>query len=86
MPEKKNPKPTSKTDSERETRVLLEEVRADFKLLAEQYSSITHKLKEHDMEFAKVHGRFDKLERQFGAILTDHEHRLKTVEQKLEIT
>jgi len=82
---KKPTKPSPSRDSERETRVLLEEVRSDFKLLAEQYSSITKKLKEHDREFFKIHGRFDTLEKQFGAILTDHEHRLKTVEQKLEI-
>ncbi len=95
MPKKKNQKikPTPKTDSERETRVLLEEVRADFKLIAEQYGSIAKKLEEHgqklnrhDTEFLKIQARFDKLEQQFGAILTNHEHRLKAVEQKLEVT
>jgi len=91
--------PTPAKDSERETRVLLEEVRSDVKVVAEQYGSIASKLKEHDQEFLKLHGRFDglehrfekleyrfgKFEQQFGAILTDHEHRFKTVEKKLEI-
>ncbi len=52
MSEKESQKPklpiTPKTDSQRETRVLLEEVRANFKLLAEQYGSIAHKLEEHE--------------------------------------
>lgn len=81
---------------ERETRVLLEEVRSDFKALAEQYISIDVKLKEHDqkfvkieqkleqhdLQFLKIDHRFDRLEQQFGGILKDHEHRLKTLESK----
>ena len=103
MPQKKSQKaksPTPSRDSERETRVLLEEVRSDFKTIAEQYSTITKKLEghdqrlvrieeklgQHDLQFLKIDHRFDKLEQQFGAILKDHEHRLKTVEQRLEIT
>lgn len=98
MPKKKDqrPKPTPSTDSERETRVLLEEVRSDFKLLAEQYGSITSKLKDHDQEFTKLHGRLDKVEvglghvrdqlgqlqNQVSSVLTDHEHRLKALEVK----
>lgn len=83
-------------DPERETKVLVEEVRSDFRLLAEQYTSITQKLKEHDQEFKRVHGRFDhmeqrfthleqrfdKLDNQFTAVISDHEHRLKTIEEK----
>ena len=81
-------------DPERETRVLLEEVRSDFKVLTEQYISIDSKLKEHDQKFVKIEQklerhdlqflkmdhRFDRLEQQFGEILKDHEHRLKMLE------
>ncbi len=98
---------TPKTDPQRETRVLMEEVRADFKTVSEQYGSITKKLQEHDQKFDKLDGRLDRVEEkliqhdhrfnqienqlghlqdQVTSILTDHEHRLKTVEQKLEIT
>ena len=95
-------------DPERETRVLLEEVRSDFKALAEQYGSITTKLNEHDQRFVKIEekleqhdlqflkidhcfnklekrfdnleGRFDKLDQQVCTVISDHEHRLKTLE------
>ena len=101
---------TSATDSERETRVLLEEVRSDVKTIAEQHGSIMTKLKEHDgrfvridqkleqhdLQFLKMDHRFDKLEKrftgleqrfdrldnQFVAVITDHESRLKVLEDK----
>lgn len=87
---------TPPTDSERETRVLLEEVRSDVKTVAEQHGFIVVKLKEHDGEFLKIHGRFDRLEQrfthleqqfgkldnQFATAITDHERRLRNVEGK----
>lgn len=82
---------------ERETRVLLEEVRSELKVVAEGHGSIVkrldkveEKLYEHDRRFDKIDYRFDKLdqrfdrfEKEFGSVLTDHEHRLKTVERKI---
>ena len=73
---------TSATDSERETRVLLEEVRSDVKTIAEQHGSIMAKLKEHDgrfvridqkleqhdLQFLKMDHRFDKLEKRFTGL------------------
>ena len=47
---KKNDKPpkTKTTDSERETRVLLEEVRHNLKTVAEGHSILAKKLENHD--------------------------------------
>ena len=75
-------------------RVLLEEVRSDFKLLAEQYGSMTSKLKEHDKDFSEVKGglqmvkgdlqmvkdQLGQLQNQVSSVLTNHEHRLNTLE------
>ena len=59
---KKNQKPNPEYDSQRETRVLLEQIRTEVKLVAEQHGSIKgdigsiiKKLDEHD-------GRFNRLE------------------------
>ncbi len=83
-------------DSERQTRVLLEKIESNVQTIAEQYGSVMAKLREHDgrfikieqkleqhdLQFLKIDHRFDKLEEQFGEILKDHEHRLKTLEPK----
>ncbi len=63
-PQKKDQeiKPTPRTDPQRETRVLMEEVRSDFKVIAEQYGTITKKLQEHDQKFDKVERRLDRVE------------------------
>lgn len=81
---------------ERETRVLLEEVRSDVKTIGEQYTSIITKLNEHDQRFIKIEQkleqhdyRFDRIEnkldqfqQQVGSVLIDHENRIKTLETK----
>jgi flavorubredoxin len=41
---KKNQKPTPEYDSQRETRVLLEEIRSEVKVVAEQHGDIMKKL------------------------------------------
>ena len=69
MPDKKNPR----FDSERETRILLEQVHSEVRTVAEQFGSIQQKLREQDL-------RLDRVETQFGTIVADHEKRLKKVE------
>ncbi len=104
MPEKKNqshkPPITPKTDPQRETRVLMEEVRSELKIVAEGHGSIVkrldrveEKLEQHDQRFDKIEGKLGRIEgqlgqlqEQVGSVLKDHEGRLKTVEQKLEVT
>lgn len=63
----------------------------------EKFVRIEAKLERHDLEFVRVQARFDnlenrfgnlenrfdKLDKQIGVVLTDHEHRLKGIEQKL---
>ncbi len=51
---KKPAKSTPSTDSERETRVLLEQVNHNVKTIAEQHGSILKKLEEHDKQFSKI--------------------------------
>ena len=59
---KKSKKPTPEYDSQRETRVLLEEIRDQVKVVAEQHGSVMNKLEEHDSKFERMEQRFDRLE------------------------
>ena len=109
MPKKKDQKatPTPTTDSERESRVLFEEVRSELKVVAEGHTSVVGcldkiegrldkvedglqevkgGLQEVKGRLSNVEGQLGQLQNQVGSVLTDHEHRLKTVEQKLEAT
>ena len=47
---------------ERGTRVILERMENDIKVIAEQYGSVYRKLEEHDIRFDKIDQRFDRLE------------------------
>ena len=108
-------------DSERETRVLLEEVRFELKVVAEGHTSVVRRLDKVEDglqevkgglqevkgrlikvegrldrvegrlgkvegRLGRVEGQLDQLQDQVGSVLTDHEFRIKTVEQKFEIT
>lgn len=92
---KKMPKTPSK-DPERETRVLLEDVRTELQVVAEGHTSIVKRLDkvEGDLQEVKedikgvkvdlqvVKGQLGQLQNQVGSVLTDHEHRLTVVEKK----
>lgn len=58
----KNKKTTPEYDSERETRVLLEQIRREVKVVAQQHGDIMKKLEQHDGKFERVEQRFDRLE------------------------
>jgi len=76
---KKNDKtPKSKTtDPERETRVLLEEIRHQVKTVAEGHGTIIQKLDEN-MQILNGHNqRLDRIE----MVLTDTNGRVKTIEK-----
>ena len=80
---------TPSRDSERETRVLLEDVRSELKVVAEGHTSVVKHLDKVEDSLEEIKGkleqhdlRFDKLENQFGVILMDHEHRLKALEEE----
>ncbi len=62
-----------KANLERETRVLLEEVRQQFETVAEGHSFLVKKAEEHDQ-------RFDLLDRK----LEDHDQRFNLIGRKLE--
>ena len=86
---KKNDKApkTQKTDSERETRVLLEAINQQVQIVAEGHGTIIRKLDEHDK-------KFDVIEKQIGGLKSDVEiikvavmdtnQRVKTIEKKLD--
>jgi len=65
------------TDSERETRVLLEDIRQQVKTVAEGHGTIIHKLDEHDKKFEHIDQRLDRIE----MVLTDTNDRVKTIEK-----
>ena len=62
MPREKKSRPEKEFDSQRETRVLLEEIHSEVKTVSEQHGSIMEKLQEHDQRFEKIDGRLDKIE------------------------
>ena len=84
MPKKKDQgvKPTPTTDSGRETRVLLEDVRSELKIVAEGHTSIVKrldkvedtlegvkgKLEQHDHRFDRVEGGLGRIEGQLGQL------------------
>ena len=93
MPKKKSRRPIPptgpKTDFGRETRVLLEDVRSELKVVAEGHTSIVKrldgvgaKLIQHDHRFDRIEGQLGQLQQQVGSVLTDHESRLKVLEAK----
>ena len=80
-------KPTPEYDSERETRVLLEQIDQSVKTVAEQHGSIVKKLEEHD-------GRFDKIESELDSVkmaviensrgIRENSAKIDRVEKKLD--
>ena len=87
---------SKKYDSERETRVLLEEVRSGLRVVAEGHGliigrldkvegrldKVETKLTEHDLRFDRIEGQLNQLQKQVGSVLVDHESRLRTLEAK----
>ena len=78
----------------RHNKVLMEHMEQQVKIVAEQHGSIVKKLEEHDGQFENLKGEinqlrnsmerhFDSLENTFGAVLHDHEGRIKKVEEKI---
>ena len=73
--------PKSKSiDSERETGVLLEDIRQQVKIVAEGHGVIIKKLEEHDKKFEQIDQRFDRIEN----VVIDTNSRVKFVENKLD--
>ena len=68
------------TDSERETRVLLEDICQQVKIVAEGHGTIIKKLEDHDKEFEQMDQCFDRIE----TVLTDTNVRVKSIEKKLD--
>lgn len=79
---KKNDKiPKSKTtDPERETRVLLEDIRKQVQTVAEGHGAIMRKLDEHTGLLTDHSQRLDRIE----TVLTDTNKRVKTIEKKVD--
>ncbi|MCX5687194.1 MAG: hypothetical protein NTV71_00875 [Candidatus Omnitrophica bacterium] len=77
---------------ERHTGVMIEALRSEIRIVAEQYGSVVKKLEEHDRRFDKIDLRFDRIDLEFSAMKTalfdtshrvdDHETRIR----KLELT
>lgn len=111
MPKEKKAKEAASFDSERETRVLLEQIRSEVKTVSEQHGSIMGKLQEHDKRFEKIDskleqhdlqfvqinqklvshdskftniaGRLDRIEKVITGVMSDHETRIKRIEEKV---
>ncbi len=84
---------------ERHTGVMIEALRSEIRVVAEQYGSIVRKLEEHDGRFEEIDRRFDKIDLRFDRIdlefiamktgLFDTSHRVDDHEtriRKLELT
>lgn len=85
MPKEKKSKSTS--DSQQETRVLLEQISHDVKTVSEQHGSIMGKLEEHDQKFEKIEAHLEKIDLKLlshDAKFADVERRLERVEGKID--
>jgi len=82
MPKKKDQgiKLTPTTDSERETRVLLEDVRSGLKIVAEGHTSIVRRLDKVEDKLEQHDHRFDQLEGKLGQV----DGRLNKIEGQLD--
>lgn len=99
-------KKTPAYNSERETRVLLEQVRDEVGLVAEQHGSIIEKLEKienkliaNDSSFFKmemeiqmvksktgtIDTKVDRVEKKLDIALTEHDQRLKKLEEKIGV-
>lgn len=94
MPNKKpakkpvtTPLPTPAYDSGRETRVLLEEVNKNVKIVAEQHGSIVTKLEEHDNRFERMESELGTVKSELGSVkhaVLDTSRRVNKLESKLD--
>ena len=75
---------------ERHMGVMVEALRSEIRIVAEQYGSVVKKLEEHDRRFDRVDLRFDRIDLEFSAMKTalfdtshrvdDHETRIRKLE------
>lgn len=98
MPKKDN-KPNPEYDSERETRVLLEQIRSEVKVVAEQHGSIREDLTtikselgtvkmalmESSVNIKSVKVRQEKMDQKLDTALDNHEKRISKLEEKVNI-
>jgi len=75
-------KPTPEYDSVRETGVLLEQIKDQITVVAEQHGSITKKLEKHDKEFEKMNNKMEIVEDKIMA----NGYKMDTIEKKLDVT
>jgi len=91
-------KDTMLEEIKRHVGVIVESLRSDVKLVAEQHGDIIRKLEDHDRRFDEIDRRFEKIDVRFNCVdlelkgmktaLFDNSHRLddhKTRIRKLEI-
>lgn len=96
---KKNQKPTPEYDSQRETRVLLEQIRSEVKLVAEQHGSIKEDLTtikselgtmkvaliENNVNIKSVKVKQEKIDQKLNTAIDDHEKRIHKLETKISV-
>ena len=71
---------------ERRTGVMVEALRSEIRVVAEQYGSIVKKLEEHDRRFDKIDLRFDRIDLEFSGMksaLFDSSHRVDDHETRI---
>ncbi len=70
----------------RHTGVVVEGLRSEVKIVAEQHGSIMRKLEEHDRRFDEIDIRFDRVDLEFKGMKTalfDNSHRLNDHEGRI---
>lgn len=94
---KKRKKPTPEYDSQRETRVLLEEIRDEVKIVAEQHGTIKEDLSEvkaelktakmalmdNSMQIKSLKSGQERIEKKLDNALDNHGKRIKNLEAKV---
>lgn len=82
-------KTTSEFDSVRETGVLLEQIKDQISIVAEQHGSIINKLEGHDKEFEKMYSKMEIVEDKIMANsykIDTNGQKIDRVEKKLDTT
>lgn len=87
------PKAILKDDSRLQTRVLIEEIRSEVKIVGEQHGAIVRRLDNIDSQLnsvktavMEVDAKVNRVEKKLDTTISQNDERFKRIEAKLEIT
>jgi len=89
---KKNQKPTPEYDSQRETRVLLKQIKSEVKVVAKQHGDIMKKFDVMKQRFDRVENvlmenglQTKRIGQKLDTVIDNHETRIHKIETKISV-